>query len=348
MKKLFGILAVVVIVLGVALGWRIHQGRAYLHAPSGGSGVVEATKVDLSARISALILAIHARDGDRVKKGQVLVQLDCAEPTALVDEARARLAMAQAGVQAAKAAEEAAGGNTRAARQSAAASAAQAKALETERSHAVRESLRLASLHDEGAISDSTFDTTETRVESVRHQEAALVATTKAAGARADAAYRSQKAAAAQVSSAERAVAAAEASVRRAEILLGECNVKSPIDGILLHRNFEPGELALSGAKLVTVVDLRDARATFYLPNAELASAAPGRPVQVHADAWPGQAFPGKILRVAAEAEFTPRNVQTREDRDRLVYAVEVAIPNDDERLRPGMPVDVIIEGSEP
>lgn len=97
----------------------------------------------------------------------------------------------------------------------------------------------------------------------------------------------------------------------------------------------------------MTLVDLRDARATFYLPNAELAAAAPGRPVQLRADAWPGQTFPGTILRVAAEAEFTPRNVQTREDRDRLVYAVEVAIPNADERLRPGMPVDVAITGTE-
>jgi len=347
MKKVFAILAVIVAILGVALGWRIREGRAYQHNPSGGSGVIEATQVDLSARISAPIRAIHVRDGDRVHKGQVLVELDCAEPTALVDEAKARLAMARAGVDIAKAGEAAAAGNSRAAWQSAQASAAQVKAMEAERTNAEKESLRLASLHSEGAISDSVFDTTETRVTSVQHQEAALVATTKAAGARADAAYRSQKAAVAQTASAEHAVAAAEAAVRRASILLSECLVQSPIDGVVLHRNYEPGELALSGARLVTLVDLRDARATFYLPNAELAAAAPARPVQLRADAWPGQTFPGTILRVAAEAEFTPRNVQTREDRDRLVYAVEVAIPNADERLRPGMPVDVAITGTE-
>jgi len=346
MKKVFGILAVMVVALSVALGWRLHLGHAYQHAPSGGSGVVEATEVDLSARLSAPLVAVNVQEGDRVEKGQVLAELDCAEPTALVDEARARLAMARAAVEAARAGEEAAAGNSRAAWQSAAASAAQVKALEAERANAVKESLRLTALHGEGAVSDSLWDTTNTRVLSVNHQETALNAATKAATARADAANRTQKAAAAQTSSAEQAVSAAEAAVRRAEILAGDCKVTSPIDGVVLHRNYEPGELVLPGAKLVTIIDVRDAKATFYLPNAELSSAAAGRAVVVHADAWPGQTFPGTITRVAAKAEFTPRNVQTREDRDRLVYAVEVAIPNPDEKLRPGMPVEVAIEGT--
>lgn len=346
MKKVFGILAVIVLVLGVALGWRIHAGRAYQHAPSGGSGVVEAEEVDLSARLSAPIRVMQVREGDRVRQGQLLAELDCSEPLAVVDEAKARLAMSRAGVDAAKAGEEAAAGNTRAAWQSAAASAAQVKAVGVERDNAVKESLRLAALHGEGAVSDSVFDTTETRAASVKHQESALAATTKAAAARADAAYRTQKAAAAQIASAEQAVAAAEAAVRRAEIMLDECKITSPVDGIVLHRNYEPGELVLPGAKLITVVNLRKAKATFYLPNAELSAAAPGRAVVIHADPWPGETFHGAITRVSPEAEFTPRNVQTREDRDRLVYAVEIAIPNDDERLRPGMPIDVAIEGT--
>ncbi len=346
MNKVFAILAVIVVVLGAALGWRVHEGRAYQHAPSGGSGVVEGTEVDLSARLSAPIRALHVREGDRVTQGQLIAELDCSEPTAMLDEAKARLAMTRSGVDAARAGEEAAAGTTRAAWQSAAASAAQVKAMEAERVNAEKESQRLSVLHGEGAVSDSTFDSTQTTAATVQHQEAALAATTKAAGARADAAYRAQKAAAAQTNSAEQAVEAAEAAVRRAEILVGDCRVTSPTDGVVLHRNYEPGELVLPGAKLVTIVNLRDARATFYLPNAELAVAAPGRAVTVRADAWPGQTFSGAITHVAPEAEFTPRNVQTREDRDRLVYAVEVAIPNNDEKLRPGMPVDVAIEGT--
>ncbi|HNS95642.1 MAG TPA: efflux RND transporter periplasmic adaptor subunit [Polyangiaceae bacterium] len=346
MKKVFAILTILVVTLSVALGYRIHQQQAYRQAPSGGSGVIEATQIDLGTRLSSRIRTIHVREGQPVQKGQPLVEFDCEEPLASVDEAKARLAMARAGVQAAEASERVARGNTQAAWQTARASAAQVKALQAERNHAEKEAFRLASLHTQGAISDSAFDTTETRVASVQQQQLALEANTAAAGARADAAYRSQQAAAVQITSAEYAVAAAEATLRRASTMLDECILKSPIDGVVLHRNYEPGELVLPGSRILSLVDLTHAKVTFYLPNAELGTAVAGGSVEVVADAWPGQRFEGTILSVAVQAEFTPRNVQTREDRDRLVYAVEVSIPNADQRLRPGMPVDVSIVGT--
>jgi HlyD family secretion protein len=86
-------------------------------------------------------------------------------------------------------------------------------------------------------------------------------------------------------------------------------------------------------------------RATFYLPNAELAAARPQGQARVEADAYPGREFNGSVLSVSAQAEFTPRNIQTRTDRDRLVYAVEVAVPNPEHALRPGMPVRVTLVG---
>ena len=91
------------------------------------------------------------------------------------------------------------------------------------------------------------------------------------------------------------------------------------------------------------MVDLAEVRATFYLPNAELAEARTDRSAELVADAWPGQRFTGRVITVANEAEFTPRNIQTRTDRDRLVYAIEIAVPNPEGRLRPGMPVQVTL-----
>jgi HlyD family secretion protein len=112
-------------------------------------------------------------------------------------------------------------------------------------------------------------------------------------------------------------------------------------------RVLEPGEPVQPGSAVLTITDLTEARTRFYLPNAELAAAAPGREVRVRADAYPGQVFAGTIFYVSPRAEFTPRNVQTRDDRDRLVYAVEVRIANPDLRLRSGMPVEVeIVSGS--
>jgi HlyD family secretion protein len=96
----------------------------------------------------------------------------------------------------------------------------------------------------------------------------------------------------------------------------------------------------------VKLVDLAEVKATFYLPNAELSAARPGAPAEVVADAYPGEIFRGTIRTVAARAEFTPRNIQTRTDRDRLVYPVEVWLANPDRRLRPGMPVQVQLPGT--
>jgi HlyD family secretion protein len=97
----------------------------------------------------------------------------------------------------------------------------------------------------------------------------------------------------------------------------------------------------------VRLVALAEVKATFYLPNAELGAARPGGKAFVVADAWPGERFEGVITTVAARAEFTPRNIQTRSDRDRLVYPVEVTLKNPDHRLRPGMPVQVTLPGAE-
>ena len=106
---------------------------------------------------------------------------------------------------------------------------------------------------------------------------------------------------------------------------------------------FEAGELVGPGTPLATLVDLSTVVAAFYLPNAELAAAVPGEAASVVADAWPGRTFLGQVRTVATQPEFTPRNIQTRTDRDRLVFRVEVDVPNGDGALRPGMPVEVLL-----
>ncbi|MFP2933259.1 HlyD family efflux transporter periplasmic adaptor subunit [Pyxidicoccus sp. 3LG] len=90
-------------------------------------------------------------------------------------------------------------------------------------------------------------------------------------------------------------------------------------------------------------MDTRRPKATFYLPNAELAAAHPGQPATVRADAYPDRTFQARVVTVAREAAFTPRNVQTRSDRDRLVYPIEVHIEAPEGLLLPGMPVDITL-----
>ena len=149
-----------------------------------------------------------------------------------------------------------------------------------------------------------------------------------------------------QVAAARDNVTDETAGVARAEHGVVECKLLAPRDAMVVTRDLEPGEAVQPGTNVLALTDVTEARLRFYLPNAELAAAAPGRKARVVADAYPGQSFEGTIFYVSPRSEFTPRNVQTREDRERLVYSVEVRIPNADMRLRSGMPVEVAIEGS--
>jgi HlyD family secretion protein len=102
----------------------------------------------------------------------------------------------------------------------------------------------------------------------------------------------------------------------------------------------------LPGTTLFEILDLSETKVRFYVSNADLGRVAPGMRVSVTADAFPDKAFTGTVRRVSEQAEFTPRTVQTRDDRDRLVYEAEARIDNPQRLLRSGMPVEVVVQGS--
>jgi HlyD family secretion protein len=302
--------------------------------------------VRVASRLASRVLVVHAREGDTVKAGQLLVELDCAEPEALLAQARAQLKASLSGAEASRVAADASSATARAARQAVDASGAQLESLQTSRQTAEREAARLSTLNQAGAIASSSLDRAQDQVQTVVHQLDGVRASQEAARAQASAAALGSQAARVQAQSAESAIGAAQATVDRVEALAKECQLAAPRDGVVLVRSVEPGEAVLPGSHLLTLMDLREAEVTFYLPNAELAAAAPGKPVSVRADAYPDLVFPGVIVHVSPQAEFTPRNVQTREDRDRLVYGVKVRIPNPEGKLRAGMPADVRIDGT--
>jgi HlyD family secretion protein len=348
MKRIIAIIVVLSVGLGVTLYIQLGRLESSTQGPAGGTGVVEGIQVDVTARIPARILVLHVDEGDPVEAGQVLVELDCSEPRAALNQAKAAQATAEAGVQAAEAGVEAASLNSRAARQAVGAVQAQVESVAVGKENAVREARRVESMSQVGAISASRLDQAQTAVEHLGYQIDGLRASQQAASQQALAAKGQVGVAQAQVLAARGQVEVAKAAVMRAETVVEECTLKAPRKGVVLSRNFEPGEAVLPGSRILDLVDLHEVRVTFFLPNAELSSAASGKPVTVSADAWPDKTFRGTIRHVSAQAEFTPRNVQTREDRDRLVYGVEIAVPNPDGLLRPGMPVEVAIDGSAP
>ncbi len=120
--------------------------------------------------------------------------------------------------------------------------------------------------------------------------------------------------------------------------------VRSPLDGVVLERSFEQGELALAGSALFTVGDLTKPTLTIYVPEDRYGQLNLGETFPVNVDSFPGRTFTGTVTYISDQAEFTPRNVQTVQGRKDTVYAVRLDLQNNDLALKPGMPADVTLE----
>jgi len=344
MRRVVIALAGFTLLLAALISLKVWTQARALAAPAGGSGQIEAVVVDLSSRVGARVLEVKVREGQAVKAGDLLLRLDCSDQEAALAESEARLATARAQAVAARAQRQSAAGARAAARASQSAAGAQAASLAAQRDVAERQAKRTSSMGE--AVSESNLDQSQAAAEGLRHQAEAAAAQAVASEAQARAAEAGVGAAEAQARAAEAQVKAAEAAVARLRLLAGECELKAPRDAEVSKLPHEAGELVSPGAVLVRLVDLSEPKATFYLPNAEVAAVRPGAAAVVVADAWPEKRFEGTVRTVSLEAEFTPRNIQTRTDRDRLVYPVEVTVKDPEHRLRAGMPVQVTIPGT--
>jgi HlyD family secretion protein len=342
-KKALVFLGILSAVLAIALTVRVVQLRS-VGGPPGGTGVIEGVDVDVTSRLATRITKVLVREGDEVTQGQPLVELDCTTANAGLEQARADLSAATASLDASNAGVASASHVVSAAIDSVTAAHAQVDVLEAQEHLAKLELDRTRRLVSGGALSQAELDAATARDDALRAQISAQRAATGASSSQAGAQRSARDVSEAQSSASQHRVDAARATVAQAEESVRECTLLAPRGGMVATRAHEPGEAVLPGTIVLTITDVREARTRFYLPNDELASAAPGRAVHVVADAYPGKTFEGTIFYVSPRAEFTPRNVQTRADRERLVYEVEVRIPNADLRLREGMPVEVTIE----
>jgi len=146
-----------------------------------------------------------------------------------------------------------------------------------------------------------------------------------------------------QVETARAQVAQAEGALGQARARLADARIESPIDGVVLRKNLEPGATATAGTAVLTLVDPQTLWLRGYIPEVELGRVRIGQSARVTVDAFPGQPFEGRVTEIASEAEFTPRNVQTQKERVNLVFRVKITIVNADGRLKPGMPADAYL-----
>jgi HlyD family secretion protein len=143
----------------------------------------------------------------------------------------------------------------------------------------------------------------------------------------------------------------AKAALEYAEIQLSYATVKSPIAGVVLSKNIEPGEYVAPGTPVVTIGDMKNVWLRAYIPETELGRVKVGQPAQVIIDTIRGGKSPcqGRVSFISQEAEFTPKNVQTQKERVKLVYRIKIDIVNPGWEkkqwlLKPGMPADAVIE----
>ncbi len=290
------------------------------------SGTVEAVEADLGFNLPGRIEAVAVREGDAVAAGDVLARLDAAElrarrnaMAAQAEAARAVLAEMEAGARAEEIGQARAG--LRAA---------------TRRMEDARLDLeRARTLHQGGAISQEALDKART----VHEVAAASLDQAREQLALVEAGPRRER-----LEAQRAAVAAAEASLSEIDARLATATLTAPFDGRVTIRHREPGETVQPGQPVITLMDTDDRWVQIYVPEDRIGTVAIGQPATITSDSYPDRQHRGEVSFVASEAEFTPRNVQTKEERVKLVYAVRVRILDDPGfTLKPGVPADVTL-----
>ncbi|HVU36200.1 MAG TPA: efflux RND transporter periplasmic adaptor subunit [Opitutaceae bacterium] len=289
------------------------------------SGNIEVVDAQLAFKVPGRVVQRTLSEGDRVTSGQLVARLDDAEQNEQLALRRAELAAAEAAL-----AELEAGSRP----QEIAAAEATVRSAEAERDRARLDFNRQQELLAHAAISSRDFEAAQAqlKVAEARVTEATERLKLTRAGPRIETIRQAR----ARAEQARAAVALAETQVENTRLL-------SPLTGVVLSHNVEPGEFVAAGTPIMTVADLAHVWVRAYIAETDLGRIRHGEHVVVRTDAFPGRKFDGTIGFISSEAEFTPKTVQTEKERVKLVFRIKVDIDNPRDELKPGMPADVII-----
>ncbi len=134
-----------------------------------------------------------------------------------------------------------------------------------------------------------------------------------------------------------------QSSLDLARLRLGYVDLRSPIDSFILVKSAEVGEVIQPGAPVFTVIDLRNAWLTGYIEEPDLGKVKLNQQASIKIDTYPDKTYKGRVSFISQEAEFTPKHIQTTEERTKLVYRIKINVDNSDFELKPGMPADAYI-----
>lgn len=289
------------------------------------TGTVEATKADIAPRIGGYLRVRTVKEGERLAKGELAAQIDTRDLEAQLAENKAAYAKAQSQLT-----DLLKGARPQELREAAAKTAAALSVYE--QTHADR--LRYEKLYADGAVARQQYDkaladdlVAANDLAAAHEAEALLLA-----GSRID-----------EIEAQRAEVKRAEAAVAAAEVNLKDASLYSPLDGVVLSKNYEVGEYVAAGMAVLTIADLTDCWVRVYVPSDVLGSIKIGQKCSVSIDAYPDRTFEGEITEISDSAEYTPRQSITKRERANLVFAVKVALPNEEGIFKPGMVADVML-----
>ena len=301
------------------------------------SGQVEATEVQVSPEVGGRVLDIPVVEGNRAKKGDVIARLDIRDVDLALQRAQADRAVADAQLRLLQA-----GSRPEDIRQAEAqvmAAASDVTAAQSDLASAEKDLQRFEQLLQNNSGSQKQRDDAATRRDVARDRVASARA--RADAAREGVARLRAGARREEIDGARARVAAVDAQIASLEKNRTDATVLAPIDGVVSQRLLDPGEMAAPRAPIVVLTDLDHAWAEVFVDEPQVPRLKLGQPATVFTDA--GGSIPGTISFISSKAEFTPRNVQTAEDRSKLVYRVKIAVDNREGVLKQGMPVEAEI-----
>jgi len=299
------------------------------------SGQVDATELQIAPEVGGRIIDMTIAEGDRVKQGDVVARLDTADVDLALRRAQADRSQADAQLRLLQAG--ARGEDIRQAEAQAAAAAGDLAAAQSELASAETDLQRFERLLEVNSGSQKQRDDAATRRAMARDRVAASSA--RAAAAREAVARLRAGSRPEEIDAARARVASVDAQIATLEKSRQDATVMS---GIVTDRLLDPGEIASPRVPIVVVADLDHAWAEVFVDEPMVPRIKLGQPATVFTDAG-GAGIPGKVSYIASKAEFTPRNVQTAEDRSKLVYRVKIAVDNRNGVLKQGMPVEADI-----
>lgn len=286
------------------------------------SGTIEATNVTISSKIAGQIKTILVDEGSKVKKDDLLMNIDhdlldiqLRQAQASVEQAYAQLKLLQAGarIEDVKLAEE------------------QVRLAKINLEQATADKDRLEKLYETSTITKKQYEDAVTKYELTLNQ------------------VNSAKENLTKIKNITRPeeIDAAKANLKRNEVSIDliqknieDCSIRSPVDGIVSKKYTEAGEYVTPGAAVLKLADLQTVDLYIYVTEEELGKVKLGQKADVTIDTYRDRLYKGEVIYISPEAEFTPKSIQTQEERTKLVYAVKIRIPNNEFDLKSGMPAD--------